>query len=318
MATSQDFVNWVCGEDLEPQFLKYLFVAEGENLLRFSSGAVHQTIYFPEAKAFHVCVPARSHQRRIVAILDEAFEGISTARGNAEKNLENARELFESHLHSVFARRGKGWVLNRLDELCSFSSGGTPSKDNSNYWSGGIPWISGRDMKSTRLADSTLHVSQAAVDESSTRMAPAGSLLILVRGMGLAHGAQIGELMIPCAFNQDIKAIHPNPDLLPRYLLFALRDRINSSDTVLSSAAHGTLKIDSEELQKVMIPVPPLDRQRSLVTAIDALAVETQRLARLYKRKLHAIGDLKNSLLHLAFTGALTAEAADQVVAEVA
>ena len=57
MATSQDFVNWVCSSELYPYFLKLIFVAEGSNLLRFSSGAVHQTIYFPEVKAFYICHP---------------------------------------------------------------------------------------------------------------------------------------------------------------------------------------------------------------------------------------------------------------------
>ncbi|MDH4249848.1 MAG: restriction endonuclease subunit S, partial [Nitrospira sp.] len=220
-------------------------------------------------------------------------------------NLQNSRALFESHLQSVFAQGRKGWVEKRLDEVCTFSSGGTPSKSNSSYWSGEIPWVSGRDMKSTRLSNSMLHISQAAVDESSTRMAPAGALLILVRGMGLAHGAQIAELMVPCAFNQDIRGIQPEPDLIPRYLLFALRDRINSSDTVLSNAAHGTLKIDSDELQKVMIPVPPHKHQQRIVTTIDSLVEETQRLESIYQQKLAALDALKKSLLHQAFSGQL-------------
>ena len=129
--------------------------------------------------------------------------------------------------------------------------------------------------------------------------------MILVRGMGLAHGAQIAELTVPCAFNQDIRGIHAKPGLLPRYLLFALRDGINSSDTVLNNAAHGTLKIDSNELQKVVIPFPPLEQQRRIVTLIDALSEETQRLARLYSRKLAALEALKKSLLHQAFSGTL-------------
>jgi type I restriction enzyme S subunit len=74
MATSQDFVNWVCSEDLDPDFLKYLFLAEGRALLKFASGAVHQTIYFPEAKAFHVCHPRVPEQRRIVEKLDALRE----------------------------------------------------------------------------------------------------------------------------------------------------------------------------------------------------------------------------------------------------
>ena len=108
MATSQDFVNWVCSSKLDHNFLKYLLLAESGAFRRFSSGAVHQTIYFPEVKAFHICVPSYSEQRRIVVILNEAFEGIATAKANAEKNLQNARALFDSHLQSVFTQRGEG------------------------------------------------------------------------------------------------------------------------------------------------------------------------------------------------------------------
>lgn len=256
-------------------------------------------------KELEVRYPPLPEQQRIVAILDEAFANIATAKANAEKNLRNARALFESHLSAVFSQRGSGWVEKPLVELCTFSSGGTPSKNNSSYWSGKIPWISGRDMKSTRLSDSLLHISQSAVDESSTHMAPEGTLLILVRGMGLAHGAQIAELMVSCAFNQDIKGIHPEPYLIPRYLLFALRDRINASNTVLSNAAHGTLKIDSTELHSVMIPFPPHEQQQKIVKTIDSLTVETQSLTHLYERKLAALDALKKSLLHQAFTGQL-------------
>lgn len=158
-------------------------------------------------------------------------------------------------------------------------------------------------MKSTRLFDSFLHISRSAPKESSTHIAPVGTLLILVRGMGLAHGAQIAELMVPCAFNQDIKGIHPKPGLISRYLLFALRERINSSHNVLSNAAHGTLKIDSEGLKNVRIPVPSPSIQQSVVTTINSLSEETQRLEAVYQQKLAALEALKKSLLHQAFTG---------------
>ncbi|RFC31117.1 MAG: type I restriction enzyme, S subunit [Candidatus Nitrotoga sp. MKT] len=268
-------------------------------------GAAQQNVSTKDLIEIQLPVPPLAEQQRIVGILDEAFDGIAAAKANAEKNLQNVRSLFESHLQSVFTQRGEGWREKRLDEVCTFSSGGTPSKSNSGYWSGEIPWISGRDMKSTQLFDSLLHISRSAVDESSTRMAPAGTLLILVRGMGLAHGAQIAELMVPCAFNQDIRAIHPEPGLIPRYLLFALRDRINSSNNVLSSAAHGTLKIDSDELKRVMIPVSSRGHQQRVVATIDSLSEETQRLESIYQRKLAALDNLKKSLLHQAFSGEL-------------
>ena len=291
-----------------PEFFGYMLVVIEDAIKEAGEGCGGQTELARSvlAERFSVHYPeSLAEQQRIVGLLDEAFEGIATAKANVGKNLHNANELFESHLQSVFNKRGKGWAEKRLDEVCTFSSGGTPSKSNSSYWSGEIPWVSGRDMKSTRLSDSLLHISRSAVDESSTRMAPAGTLLILVRGMGLAHGAQIAELMVPCTFNQDIRGIHPEPDLISRYLLFALRDRINSSDNVLSSAAHGTLKIDSDELKSVMVPVLSRGHQQRIVATIDSLSEETQRLEAIYQQKLAALDELKKSLLHQAFTGAL-------------
>jgi type I restriction enzyme S subunit len=112
-------------------------------------------------------------------------------------------------------------------------------------------------------------------------------------------------LINPCAFNQDIRAIHAHPTIAPRYLLFALRTRINHFENVLSKAAHGTLKIDMDELRRVPIPIPSLIEQQRIAQQIDALSIETQRLESLYKEKLAALAALKKSLLHQAFTGAL-------------
>src|SRR5262249_6522778 len=71
MATSQDFVNWVCSDALDPRFLMYALMAEGDHILNFGKGSTHTTIYFPEVLAFHVCIPPLTEQRRIVAKVEE-------------------------------------------------------------------------------------------------------------------------------------------------------------------------------------------------------------------------------------------------------
>jgi type I restriction enzyme S subunit len=297
-------------ESLAQRFLEYQMKFLSDAIFDLGRGTAQRNLDVPALRALPVFVPSVPEQQRIIRILDEAFEGIATAKAKAEKNLRLGRAMFESHIDSVFGHNDCGWPEKRLAELCTFSSGSTPSKANGSYWGGGIPWVSGRDMKSTRLWDSALHMSQSAVDETQSRLAPAGTLLVLVRGMGLAHGAQIAELMAPCAFNQDIRGIHLEPNLMPRYLLFALRSRVNSSDTALSRAAHGTLKIDSEELQNLSIPVPPPELQQRIVATVDSLVEETERLEAVYQRKLAALDALKQSLLHQAFTGQLGSEAA--------
>ncbi|MCC7180420.1 MAG: restriction endonuclease subunit S [Acidobacteria bacterium] len=96
MATSQDFVNWVCGPDLDPAFLKYVLLAEREALLRFASGTTHQTIYYPEAKAFHLCLPQLDEQKRIVTVLGALDDKIELNRRMNATLEAMARALFQS------------------------------------------------------------------------------------------------------------------------------------------------------------------------------------------------------------------------------
>lgn len=96
MATSQDFVNWVCGPELYYLFLKYVLVAEKEALLRFASGTTHQTIYYPEAKAFHVCLPPLPEQKRIAHVLGTLDDKIELNR-RMNATLEGiSRAIFKS------------------------------------------------------------------------------------------------------------------------------------------------------------------------------------------------------------------------------
>lgn len=103
MATSQDFVNWVCSNQLKSDFLKYIFLAEGRDLLRFASGAVHQTIYFPEAKAFHVCHPGLAEQARIIAQLDSLREETQRLESLYQQKLAALEALKKSMLHHAFS-----------------------------------------------------------------------------------------------------------------------------------------------------------------------------------------------------------------------
>lgn len=104
MATSQDFVNWVCSEALNPEFLKYLFLAEKrEGLLRYASGSVHQTIYFPEAKAFCICYPTREEQNHIVRQCNAIWEETQRLAGIYEKKVAALGALKKSLLHRAFA-----------------------------------------------------------------------------------------------------------------------------------------------------------------------------------------------------------------------
>jgi len=104
MATSQDFVNWVCGPDLDPHFLKMLLIAENESLFRFGKGTTHTTIYFPEVKAFHVCLPQVTEQRRIVAKLEE----LMARSRRAKEALDAVPPLLDKLRQSILAAAFRG------------------------------------------------------------------------------------------------------------------------------------------------------------------------------------------------------------------
>jgi type I restriction enzyme S subunit len=118
MATSQDFVNWVCSNKLYPPFLMYLFLAQGDEIFRFSSGAVHQTIYFPEAKAFHICCPTINEQYKIVEVLDALHEKTEKLEEFYERKIADLQELKRSILQNAFS----GELSAKAPSIVSFPS----------------------------------------------------------------------------------------------------------------------------------------------------------------------------------------------------
>jgi len=154
MATSQDFVNWVCGPDIDYRFLKYVLLAEHDSLLRFASGTTHQTIYFPEAKAFHVCLPPIRFQQKIAETLQSLDDGIELLRATSATLDAIAQSLFKSWLvdfdpvcakregrmpkgigdsmathfpddfeDSELGRVPEGWRVRPLDEIATYLNG---------------------------------------------------------------------------------------------------------------------------------------------------------------------------------------------------
>ena len=152
--------------------------------------------------------------------------------------------------------------------------------------------MSAKDLKTDEIHDAAMHVSEVAVAESATQIAPVGSLLILVRGMGLAKGVPIGEVMNACAFNQDLKALLPNTTVVTsRFLAFALRQQEAQFSKILETAAHGTLKINSDDLRQIKIPLPPLDTQQAIVAEIEAeqaLVAANRELTTRFEKKIQA------------------------------
>jgi type I restriction enzyme S subunit len=241
-----------------------------------------------------------AEQQRIVGLLDEAFEGLATAKANAEKNLQNARALFESHLQSVFTQRGPGWVEKTLGDVFTTATGTTPPKNNVDFYGDFMPLV-----KPPELCDEAFDSAPDGLSEAGAAVArtlPAKSILVSCIG----NLGKIGLNIVPVAFNQQINAILPDEtQAIPEFMFFQSLSPVFKSQ--LESLASGTTVpiVNKSKFNSVSVVLPPLPIQKPVVAQLSSLREETQRLARLYEQKLAALEALKKSLLHQAFTGAL-------------
>jgi type I restriction enzyme S subunit len=162
------------------------------------------------------------------------------------------------------------WQEAKLGQLTDFLSGGTPSKDKPDYWGGSIPWVSAKDMKRFRLEETEDHVTESGL-ANGTKLVPAGSVLLLARGMTLLNDLPICVTSCPVTFNQDVKALRPrsdvSPDFLP-YLVLGNKDRLLS---LVDLAGHGTGRLNTDELKSLEVLLPPLPEQHAIAQILGAL-----------------------------------------------
>lgn len=165
----------------------------------------------------------------------------------------------------------------RLKDLGRWSSGGTPPRDSPEHWEGDIPWLSAKDIDSTRLRTPTAFVTRAAAHRHS-KLVPPGALLLIVRGMALAHGLPVVQVDREVAFNQDLRAVVCNPDVDPRFAYYSLIGHRWKLDAHIDRAAHGTARV-VDSIQNERIAVPDLATQRQLADFLDHECSQVRKLA---------------------------------------
>jgi len=156
----------------------------------------------------------------------------------------------------------EGWRFPALSDVATFVSGGTPNKATPEFWDGDIPWVTVSDMKSLRLTDAQYKLTPAGA--SQVRMVEKGTILVLVRGMGLFKDLPILLCEDPLTFNQDIKGLIPNSGIDSEYLAYALIARKSEILRHVDSAGHGTGRLDTDLLKSTPVPLPPLPEQRRI------------------------------------------------------
>ena len=288
------------------EFLKYWMDSTDfqDSLKEQSGGAAIQNVASVSVlKEIKLPLPPLPEQQRIVGILDEAFDGIATAKANAEKNLQNARALFESHLQSVFTQRGEGWPIRKLGELSDHITDGTHNSPP--YVETGIPMLDSKHVKDGFVIDDTepeKFISPATDALLAKRCKPrTGDILISSRGsigkIAIVREGQDFNIMgnmilirLPAGVNREFAA-------------FYLHSQVAHIDSIARGVAQKGLYLN--QIREYELPLPSEAKQGQIGKQLDALSAETQRLESIYQRKLAALASLKKSLLHQAFSGQL-------------
>jgi type I restriction enzyme, S subunit len=256
--------------------------------------------------------PPLAEQQRIVGLLDEAFEGLATAKANAEKNLQNARALFESHLQSVFTQRGKGWVEKPLGDLCDFLNGfAFKSSDAVGESQTQLVRMGNLYGSQLDLDRSPVFYPDSFAAEHSRYVLEEGDIIMSLTGTTGKEDYGFAVRIPACGhtllMNQRIMKFDAiKHDIIDDgYFLHYLRSRCFLD--MLYPTANGTRQANLSSVTMKLLPVPlrsPKEQKAISVTLTD-LHKETQRLARIYEQKLAALEALRKSLLHQAFTGEL-------------
>jgi len=304
MATNQGCKGLIPGKAIHHKFLYYYLGSIVDLLNALGTGATFRELSGGKLKEVTIPVPPLPEQQRIVDILDEAFENIATGKANAEKNLQNAHALFESHLQSIFTYGG-GWVKKRLGDVVTRLTNGYVGPTRNIYHESGVPYLLARHVKNNRLMfDGKTFISDDFNRKHKKSMLKAGDVLLVQSGH-IGHSAVVTEeheghnchAMIVIT---PVKGVVTGAFLSLFFNSPGMRQKFEEirSGSTVPHLTCGAVK-------ELSVALPDLPTQQRLVDHSQKLNAETQRLASLYEQKFAALEALKKSLLDQAFIGQL-------------
>lgn len=298
-----------------------IYYLNGEDLLPYVSGLTVPKLNQKALRSIPIPLPPLSEQRRIVSVLDAAFAGLATATANTQKNLQNAREFFESVLdHAVSNHGGQPFdtepIADIVDDIYD-RRGVTPKKLGSDFTDSGHRVISAKSIRHRAI-----NMKQSDVrfvdDETygkwmSTTLVPGDVLLTSEAPLG--EPAYIHEHLDWC-IGQRLFCLRTNPlRMIGRFLFWAIQSEGVRRELFRRATGATAQGIRQKLLREVPIPVPPLSKQKEIVHELDEIKLLVAKTLERQERKLAALSELKQSILHRAFRGELSGSSHDESLA---
>lgn len=252
-------------------------------------------------KKIIVRYPFCNEQQRIVKILDKAFENIDKAKKNAEKNLNNVKELFESYLSQIFTMKDC-WIEKNLDDVCIYKSGTTIAKDLEKDC-GDLLYIKVGDMNLVGNEECITTSSRYAntKDINGNQIIPSGAVIFPKRGGAIATNKK-RKITKPTIIDLNTMAIITNNEILSEYFYYWFK-QINLSDISNGTTVPQINNYSFKDL-KIAYPVD-LSEQQKIVDQLDEFQKQVKKLEQIYSQKIKDLEELKQSILQKAFNGEL-------------
>ena len=306
-------------EQIDRNFLFYTLLAV-QDQIQGNEGAVFASINKKQIENLPFSYPPLPEQERIVAILDEAFAAIAAATDNAEKNLANARESFEGYLNELFQKGGDNWDSGTLSDFVSEIATGPFGSllHKSDYVEGGIPLINPINIiGGAVVADSSKTVELETYKRLAKHVVHDGDIVVARRGE-IGRCAVIGQSEEGWICGTGCFVIRPSERVASRFLGHMLRSAVYREKLGRVAGRATMPNLSNRDLARLDVQIPTVPMQHEVLSHFEGLSVESHRLGRIYEQKLTLLTELKQSILHKAFTGELTADfnAADVALSE--
>ncbi len=317
---SSEYIVFRSKGSIDPEYLFYFlsqdsFINSGARVM---TGAVgHRRVPKEFIENYLIPIPPLPEQKRIIAILDEAFEGIDRAISNTEKNLSNARELFDSYLNSIFSQKGEGWEEKKLEDVCEKVEYGSSAKSLAE---GEIPVLRMGNIQNGAIDWSNLVYTNDQEEINKYLLKYNDVLFNRTNSDEHVGKTAIYKGEMPAIFAGYLIRIHRKEELIDAdFLNFYLNSpTAREYGKSIMSRSVNQANINGTKLKGYPISIPSLSIQKQIVKNLSFLRTETQRLENIYRQKIAALKELKQSILQKAFTGELTADNGETEKGEVA
>lgn len=253
-------------QKLLPELLPFICQTEAffQHAVDTSAGSLSPRTNWTSLNDFQFALPPSEEQHQITSLLTEIEEA-----SNALEALSiSSDRLCRALMISYFETNHIEWAA--VSNIGTWYSGGTPSRGIPSYWGGSIPWVSPKEMKIKELDTTEEKLTKAGL-ETGLKLMPTDTIMIVVRGMILAHTFPVARTLVPAAFNQDMKALVVGEDFRPKYIQLWFEHAAPRYLQLVSESSHGTKRLESDKLFSLSVPKVSQKEQDQLIEKIEGI-----------------------------------------------